>query len=133
MVRCEPQAAHGYTALACGYLPSTASPLLAARNAGFQHAPDTPSNPPCDHAAAYKPALHAVPPNCPTRPTRPPRKPPTTAKIATPATPRANSLAFSHANPDASLLTHVKTHTFTNLLTIRLLFPLTLHRENYFT
>ena len=95
MVRCEPQAAHGYAALACGYLPSTATPLFR------------------------KPAS--------------PRKPPTKAKIATPATPRANHLTISRANPDASLLTHVKTHTFTNLLTIGLIFTLTLHRENYFT
>ena len=65
-----------------------------------------------------------------------PHKPPTTAKtakIATPAIPRANSLSISRANPDASRLTHVKTHTFTNLMTIGLFYSLTLHRENYFT
>ena len=132
-VRCEPQAAHGHAALACGYLPSTATPLLAARNAGFQHAPDTPSNPPCDHAAAYKPALHAVPPNCPnclTRPTRPHLRL------------RAKFLNYyqlflptdyQQITPPAPLLTHVKTSWRTNLLTIELLFPLTLQRENYFT
>ena len=92
MVRCEPQAAHGYAALACGYLPPTATPL------------------------SRKPAS--------------PRKPPTTAKIATPATPRATPLTISRANPDAFTLTHVKTSWQTNLLTIGLLFPLTLHREN---
>ena len=65
-----------------------------------------------------------------------PHKPPTTAKtakIATPAIPRANSLSISRANPDASLLTHVKTSWRTKMMTNRLIFTLTLQRENYFT
>ena len=128
MERYKPQAA-----LACGYLPSTATPLSRSPKRRLQHAPDKPSYSPCDHAAACKPALHAAPPNCPnclTRPTRPHlRLRPKFLNYFQLLLP----VDYQQITPPSSLLTHVKTSWRTKMLTIRSFFPLTLQRENYFT